>query len=205
MNFTQRFARFTTNVVTRWPFLWRLFRGPLARMFDRIAPTWDQLRVTPAHLAPVEAALDRVAAPSRILDLGTGTGAAARVLAARYPDAEVTGVDLSPEMIREAQGRGTRETYLVADASALPFADDAFDLVVLLNMIPFFDELARVTAPGGAVVLAYSRGPGTPIYTPLERSRAELQRRGFSAFEEVAAANGTALLARLQSRRTEAR
>lgn len=199
MNLTQRFARLTTNVVTRWPFLWRLFRGPLARMFDRIAPTWDQMRVTPAHLAPVEAALDHVAAPSRILDLGTGTGAAARVLAARYPDAEVTGVDLSPEMIREAQSRGARETYLVADASALPFADDAFDLVVLLNMIPFFDELARVTAPGGVVVLAYSRGAGTPIYTPLERSRTELRRRGFAAFDEVAAANGTALLARLQS------
>jgi ubiquinone/menaquinone biosynthesis C-methylase UbiE len=199
MTFGQRFARFVTTSVTRWPFLWRVFKGPLARMFDGMAPTWDQLRVTPAHLAPVEAALAHVTAPSRILDLGTGTGAAARVLAARYPGAEVTGVDLSSEMIREAKARGASETYLVADASSLPFADDAFDLVVLLNMIPFFDELARVTAPGGAVVLAYSRGAGTPIYTPLDRSRAELERRAFGAFEEVAAANGTALLARLQS------
>jgi ubiquinone/menaquinone biosynthesis C-methylase UbiE len=199
MTFGQKFARFVTSTVTRWPWLWRLFKGPLARMFDRMAPTWDQLRVTPAHLAPVEVALDRVDAPSRVLDLGTGTGAAARILAARYPGAQVTGVDLSPEMIREAQARGASETYLVADASALPFENGAFDLVTMLNMIPFYDELARVTAPGGAVVLAYSRGAGTPIYTPLDRSRAELERRGFNAFEEVAAANGTALLARLQS------
>ena len=199
MRLGQRFARVATRVVVRRPWLWRLFRRPLERMFDRMAPTWDQLRVTPAHVAPLEAALDRVASPSRVLDLGTGTGAAARVLAARWPEAHVTGVDLSPEMIREAQARGTRETYIAADASALPFDDGAFDLVTLLNMIPFFDELARVTATGGTVVLAYSRGAGTPIYTPLERSRAELARRGFGGFEEVAGGSGTALVARLHS------
>jgi ubiquinone/menaquinone biosynthesis C-methylase UbiE len=198
----QRFARFVTRVVVRRPWLWRAFRRPLARMFDGMAPTWDQLRVTPAHLAPLEAALDRLpAAPRRILDLGTGTGAAARVLAARWPEAEITGVDLSPEMVREAQSRATseRERYLVADASALPFDAGSFDLVTLLNMIPFYDELARVAAPGGTVVLAYSRGAGTPIYTPFETSRAALEHRGFNAFDEVAAANGTALVARLHS------
>ena len=39
----------------------------------------------------------------------------------------------------------------VGDASALPYESAAFDLVTLNNMIPFFDELARVTAPGGYV------------------------------------------------------
>jgi ubiquinone/menaquinone biosynthesis C-methylase UbiE len=197
-----KFARFTTTTVVRFPRLWRVFRGPLGRMFDSMAPTWDQRRVTPQHLAPLEAALERVAAPRRILDLGTGTGGAARVLAARWPHADVTGVDLSPEMVREAQARATseREAYLVADASALPFADASFDLVAMLNMIPFYDEIARVTAPGGAVVLAYSGGAGTPIYTPFAKSRAELARRGFGNFEEAAGGRGTALLARLHSR-----
>lgn len=199
MTLGQRFARLVTNVVTRRPWLWRVFRRPLGRMFDGLAPTWDQLRVTPVHLAPLEAALDRIAAPTRVLDLGTGTGGGARVLASRYPEAEVTGADLSPEMIREAKARGTRETYVAADASALPFADNAFDLVTLLNAIPFYDELARVVAPGGAVVIAYSRGAATPIYTPFDRSRDELGRRGFGMFEEVAAGNGTALVARLHS------
>ena len=201
MRLGQRFARFVTVTVTRFPWLWSVFRRPLARMFDRMAPTWDVSRVTPVHMAPLEAALARVENASRILDLGTGTGAAARVLAARWPDAEVTGADVSPEMVREAQARATSEQqrYVVADASALPFADDAFDLVVLLNMIPFYDELARVTAPGGTVVLAYSRGAGTPIYTPFARSRAELERRGFASFEEAAGGAGTALLARLHS------
>ena len=195
MSLGQRFARFVTVVVTRWPRLWSLFRKPLARMFDGMAPTWDQLRVTPVHMAPLDAALAHVPQATRILDLGTGTGAAARLLAARWPEADVTGADVSPEMVREAQSRGSRERYLVADASALPFADGAFDLVTLLNMIPFYDELARVCS--GSVVLAYSRGAGTPIYTPFETSRTELARRGFGGFEEVAAGSGTALVARL--------
>jgi malonyl-CoA O-methyltransferase len=195
----QRFARFVTNVVTRWPWLWSLFRRPLTRMFDRMAPTWDGTRVTPAHLVALDAALGQIGAASRILDLGTGTGAAARLLATRWPEADVTGADISPEMVREAQARGSRETYVVADASALPFADRTFDLVVLLNMIPFYDELARVTAPGGTVVLAYSRGAGTPIFTPFERSQAELAHRGFGTFSNVAGGDGTALLARLHS------
>jgi ubiquinone/menaquinone biosynthesis C-methylase UbiE len=196
-----KFARFVATTVVRHPVLWRIFRRPLGKMFDSLAATWDEERVTPTYLAPLRAALDKVGTASSILDLGTGTGGAARVLAARWPDATVTGVDLSPEMVREAQARATsdRERYLAADASALPFENGMFDLVTMLNMIPFYDEIARVTARGGAVVLAYSRGDDTPIYTPLDRSRAELERRGFGAFEEVAAANGTALLARLHS------
>ena len=198
MTARQRFARLVTDVVVRWPRLWVLFRRPLARMFDGIAAEWDRLRVTPVHLAPLEAALDRIhPGPKRALDLGTGTGAAARSLTARWPGAEVIGVDVSTEMIREARARASsgRERYEVADAAALPFEDALFDVVTLMNMIPFFDELARVTAPGGAVVAAYSRGAETPIWVPFRRLRAELAARGFGSFEELAAGNGMSLLA----------
>ncbi len=73
--------------------------------------------------------------------------------------------------------------FEIADASALPYADGAFDLVTLLNMIPFFDELARVTAPGGAVAIGFSSGAGTPIYVPPETLRAKLERVGFERVE----------------------
>jgi ubiquinone/menaquinone biosynthesis C-methylase UbiE len=89
-----------------------------------------------------------------------------------------------------------RVRYQAADASRLPFEDASFDLVVLLNMIPFFEELARVTAPGGSLVLAHSSGPETPIYTPSQTLRARLEPLGFGHFEEIAAGEGTALLAR---------
>ena len=63
-------------------------------------------------------------------------------------------------------------------------------------MIPFFEELARVTASGGAVVFSFSAGPETPIYVPPEVLRARLGEHGFAEFAEFAAGNGTALSAR---------
>lgn len=198
----RRFARFATSSVVARPRLWRVFRGPLRVLFDWLAPRWEVMR-GPEGAAPLAAALGRLGelAPARILDVGTGTGAGARLLAERYPESEVMGVDLSPDMVEEARRLlppelASRVRFAVADASALPFAPAGFDLVVLLNMIPFFDELARVTAPGGTLVVAHSRGPDTPIWTPPERLRGHLAAAGFEGFAEVKAGEGDALLAR---------
>lgn len=202
MTVGQRFARAVTTVVVRVPVLWRVFRAPMARMFDRIAPQWEGGRTSGVRLAPMLAALDALPSrPARVLDVGTGTGAIARAVAARYPDAEVVGVDVSSGMISEAHRLGgPRERYEVADASALAFDDGSFDLVTANNMIPFFDELARVTRPGGHVAVAYGIGPRTPIFVPLDRVRTELERRGFDGFSEHAAGEGLSLLARRTDR-----
>ena len=196
----RRFARLTTRAVVAHPRLWRLLRSLTRLQFDRLAPVWDRRR-GPESLPPLEAALERVEAPRRVLDLGTGTGLGARAIAKRFPDADVVGVDLSPGMVEEARRLlepelAGRVRYEAADASRLRFEDGRFDLVVLLNMIPFFEELARITAPGGTLVLAYSSGPETPIYTPPETLRRRLEPLGFGRFEEIAAGEGTALLAR---------
>ena len=198
MTLGQRFVRFATDVVVRRPALWRLFRGPMRRQFDRLAPKWDSMR-GPDSLAPLEAALDRLSEPPRrVLDIGTGTGAAARLVAARSLQADVIGVDVSERMVDEARRLtdSTRVRFQAADAERLPFDAASFDLVTLNNMIPFFDELARVLTPDGHLVVAFTGGSGTPIYVPPERLRSELRRRGFAEFAEVSAGRGTALLAR---------
>ena len=138
-----------------------------------------------------------------MLDLGTGTGKAARLVARQFEDADVTGVDLSPEMIEQAnrllpEELVDRVRFQVADANELPFDEGAFDLVVLMNMIPFFEELARVTAPGGRAVFASTRGSETPIYVPPETLRTRLAAVGFGDFDRVSAGEGSAFLARRQ-------
>jgi ubiquinone/menaquinone biosynthesis C-methylase UbiE len=195
----QRFARLVTDAVVRRPAVWRAFRGPLRGMFERLAPTWET-RIGPHHLWALDLALEGVPPPVRVLDLGTGTGVVAKALAERYPEAEVLGIDLSPGMIDQARrqlrsGLAGRVRFEVGDASALDCDDGAFELVVLSNMIPFFDELARVTAPAGTLVLSFSRGAETPIYVPFERLRDELGRRGFTEFAEFSAEPATALRA----------
>lgn len=200
MTVGQRFVRLVTTVVVRVPFAWRVFRGPLTRSFDRLAPTWEG-RISNERLAPLRAALDALATPpARVLDLGTGTGRLAREVSELWPQAEVVGADLSPGMIDEARRLGGRVRYDVADATALPYGDGAFELVTLSNMIPFFDELARVTAPSGHVVVGFTMGDRTPIYVPFSRVREELERRGFSHVADFDAGSGTALLAKKAER-----
>jgi ubiquinone/menaquinone biosynthesis C-methylase UbiE len=197
----RRFARLVTNAVVRNPRLWVVFRPLLRRQFDSLAPRWDTI-LTPEHLAPYQAALDALPGPPRrALDLGTGTGAGALEIARRFPEAEVVGADLAPEMLAEATRKLPPEfvgrvRFERADASTLPYGDASFDLVALANMIPFFDELARVVEPGGHVLLAFSGGAETPIYVPFDRLRHELGDRGFAEFAAFAPGRGTALLAR---------
>jgi SAM-dependent methyltransferase len=83
--------------------------------------------------------LDFVGPPAgrRIIDVGTGTGRAALLLARR--GAQVTGVDASAEMLAVARQRAAaddvRVTFERGDAHALPFADRSFDVGVSLRVL----------------------------------------------------------------------
>jgi ubiquinone/menaquinone biosynthesis C-methylase UbiE len=197
----RKFARVVTNVAVRRPALWRLFRPLMRRQFDAIAEQWDAMR-TPMSFLAYEAALAAVVPPpGRALDLGTGTGVGAFAVAGHFPEAEVVGADVADRMLDEARRKmppelAGRLRFEHADASALPYPDGSFELVTHANMIPFFDELTRVLAPGGQALFAFSAGADTPIYVPFERLRAELGRRGFTEFADFAPAQGIALLAR---------
>lgn len=95
-----------------------------------------------------------------VLDVGCGEGRWGRLLAAR--GAHVTGLDLTPAMVRRAhERRGEGEQYLRGNAESLPLAGAAFDLVtsyIMLVDVPDFRaavrEMARVLRPGGEVVVA---------------------------------------------------
>ena len=72
----------------------------------------------------------------------------------------MTGCDISADMLEEARRRCPPEVRLVqADARSLPFPDDSFDAVIALDLLPHLPdlesglrELARVVAPGGALI-----------------------------------------------------
>ena len=99
----------------------------------------------------------------KLLDVGVGTGLA---LPHYGPQLSVTGVDLSGEMLERARSRVHKarsiniEALLEMDASHLKFADETFDIVMatyVLTVVPdpvkVLEELARVTKPGGTVII----------------------------------------------------
>ena len=169
-------------VVARVPVAWPLFRGPMRSFFDRRASGWDERTGAGSaeHLAPLAAALLQVQpAPERALDLGTGTGVGALLIAREFPHARVRGVDISEEMIRLARARigldpEGRVAFRVADASSLPYEEDSFDLVAQLNMPPFFGEMARVLRPGRPRDRRLELGSRHPVLHAADGARARV-------------------------------
>jgi ubiquinone/menaquinone biosynthesis C-methylase UbiE len=133
--------------------------------FDRRAATYERGRLGEWHLLVAhrvaDVALSAVPAPGRVLDVGCGTGALLRRLAARLPGADLAGVDPAPRMLGEARKRLGGVRLEQAPAERLPFADASFDLVVsAMSFDHWADqelglaECARVLDPGGGLVLA---------------------------------------------------
>jgi SAM-dependent methyltransferase len=94
-----------------------------------------------------------------VLDLGCGEGRLSRDLRAR--GYAVTGVDAAPTMVRLAAAHQDRQPVALADAAALPFRDESFDLVVAYMSLHDIDampetigEAARVLRPAGHLVAA---------------------------------------------------
>jgi ubiquinone/menaquinone biosynthesis C-methylase UbiE len=90
-----------------------------------------------------------------LVDVGCGTGAYAAGLAERGWD--VTGVDVSEDMLRRARAKGVRTVH--ADATALPFEDESFDAAISVFTSTDVDdlpavvrEIVRVLRPGAPLV-----------------------------------------------------
>lgn len=101
----------------------------------------------------------------RALEIGTGTGFFLLNLAQAGVAGKLHVTDISPGMVavcrRNGRGLGLAVNGVVADAEALPYADDSFDLVVghaVVHHLPDvqagFRELRRVLVPGGRMVIA---------------------------------------------------
>ena len=130
--------------------------------FDRLAPDWDAEMIRSDEI--IAAILDKaeVSAGKDVLDVATGTGVLIGDYLARGV-ASVTGIDISPNMARIAQGKYPQENVkiLCGDVERTDF-DRLFDCVVVYNAFPHFPDPARLIArlaallkPGGTLTVAH--------------------------------------------------
>lgn len=108
--------------------------------------------------------------PSRMLDLGCGTGRGSQALLMRYPKAGLVSLDLASAMLSHTRKRGRwlrRPACVCADAEHLPFSEQSFDLVYSSLMLQWcgdidavFRGVQRVLKPGGLFMFT-TFGPDT--------------------------------------------
>ena len=115
----------------------------------------------------------------RILDVGCGTGYTTLGILRRKDACDVVGLDMNPVQLRRAQRNLSQEkerlTISRGDADNLPFIDDSFDAVISVGAVEYFPdpertvkELARVTKPGGAIVVG---GPESGWFSKVSLNR----------------------------------
>ncbi len=167
--------------------LWRRDRPRVNRMLDmdraEVSRTYAEYMgaFSFQYDAAVRAIHKRCPYAGAILDVGTGPGFLPPRLAQTYPEAQVTGLDASPEMLAIARGRSAGEgledgvAFIEGSAYAIPLPDESHDLVVATNAIHSFDDLhqftreaRRVLRPGGhLIVLDERRDVSWPVYIAL--------------------------------------
>jgi len=153
------------------------------------------------------AALAGIGAEMAVLDVGSGVGGPARLVAATC-GCRVTGVDLSEAFVEAARyltertGQGGRVSFQTASALALPFADGSFDVVLLQHVAMniadrarLYGEIRRVLRAGGRFAifdvvstgaephypLPWARTPATSFLLTAAATRAAIEAAGFRA------------------------
>ncbi|HET7571533.1 MAG TPA: methyltransferase domain-containing protein [Gaiellaceae bacterium] len=139
-----------------------------ARTADRVAARQDERA---AALAGQVRRFVRPRGDERALDVGCGAGALAFALAPLVR--EVVGLDPVPELLALARERAAsfgNVELVEGDGTKLPFADASFDLAGTLRVLHHVHrpelvvaELARVTRPGGRVLVVDQLAPADPL------------------------------------------
>jgi phosphatidylethanolamine/phosphatidyl-N-methylethanolamine N-methyltransferase len=162
-------------------------KSTVAKAYARWAPVYDLVfgAVFDAGRKASIAAAERIG--GRILDVGIGTGIS---LTDYSPHNRIIGVDYSEPMLRKAHERVLErqlahvDLLAVMDAQRLGFCDGFFDAVVaqyVITAVPdpeaALDELARVTRPGGEIILINHLGAEEGPRRLLEQGFAPVARR----------------------------
>jgi ubiquinone/menaquinone biosynthesis C-methylase UbiE len=149
----------------------------VAAAFNRVA-SWPQMRLLRWYVAK---RIMSLAQRGQAVDVGCGPGHLVFKLARQAPGLHITGIDLSDEVLTQAETYGTRAgfdervRFKKGSAQQIPFPDKSLDLVISTLSLHHWtqptavlDEVARVLRPGGAfIIFDLRRDMAAPFYVLL--------------------------------------
>jgi trans-aconitate 2-methyltransferase len=149
------------------------------------SPSWDAaqyLRFAGERMRPAMDLLQRIPAeltPGRAVDLGCGTGEITLALKARWPRAEVTGLDSSAAMLEKARRLGCEVAWVQADIAAWSPAQP-FDLIFSNAALQWLDghealfaRLLAALAPGGVLAVQMPRNFAAPSHRLMRETASD--------------------------------
>lgn len=170
------------SVLRPWPRDRSRRRAYVDDVFERVAPQYDRLTrllsfgMDDRWKAGLLTLLRDEHRDGRVLDLATGTGAFPLLLRREGHRGPIVGADRSPAMLARARikCRGADVRFVEADLNALPFAPEAFDVIVMGYGLRYLDDLPhamaavhRVLRPGGIFLTLDFGVPRNPIMRAL--------------------------------------
>lgn len=150
----------------------RIFYKYFSKIYDLVNPIFysEEMRKTVVDMANIKQG-------DLVLEVGCGTGFTTYEIVRRVGEENVVAVDITPEQMEKAIKRFPNVKFVRGDAEELPFKDNVFDATISAGSIEYWphphlgiQEMARVTKPGGRVVILAPRRPDNPIIRKFAES-----------------------------------
>jgi len=161
--------------------------GRAAALYDRAAQLQHQVgeqAIAKLFTTPTPISATTLTSPAqltKVIDLGCGTGYHCSQLQARFPNATITGIDLSPAMLAYAAEHNPQGQWLCGDAEDLPLQNQSQELIFsnfalqwCENLPRLSAELYRVLKPGGRISIVI---PGQQTLTELRSAWQQVDDR----------------------------
>ncbi|HIP63541.1 MAG TPA: methyltransferase domain-containing protein [Archaeoglobus profundus] len=150
----------------------RIFYKYFSKIYDLVNPIFysEEMRKTVVDMANIKQG-------DLVLEVGCGTGFTTYEIVRRVGEENVVAVDITPEQMEKAIKRFPNVKFVRGDAEELPFKDNVFDAAISAGSIEYWphpqlgiQEMARVTKPGGRVVILAPRRPDNSIIRKFAES-----------------------------------
>lgn len=138
-------------------------------------PVWDAVQYLKFQRERTQPAIDlaarvRLETPERMIDVGCGPGNSTAVLASRFPDADLSGLDSSAEMLETARASNAEINWFQADITTWE-PEEKYELIFsnavlqwVLDHTTAFPRLMRFLRPGGALAVQLPAHYASPLH-----------------------------------------